>query len=117
MCALAVGLLPPLANHARASDSAPTLITHIGSPQLGLYDRASPSSKVRDIAKSSVVLPLDIIETDEDESFYKVKIDGSAFWVKRTQVSVSRVVTTGCLAQSAAPINSGGVRGAIRACK
>ncbi|MGZ8288179.1 MAG: hypothetical protein ACXW2U_07120 [Telluria sp.] len=115
--ALAAALLFSAAAAASGPAEVPTMIVSVSAPELALHERAAASSKLKAIPKAAVKLPLDIVETDEDEKFYKVRIDGAAFWVKKAQVHVGHDVSTGCLAQGSAPIAAAGIRGAIRACK
>ena len=112
MAALAV---PPAAS-AADEVGAIVRITAVTSPRLGVFERASNDSKLREVDKDSVKLPLDVLDTAEEERFLKVKVDGDSFWVKKAQVSVLRAISAGCLAQTAAPVLGGGIRGGNRGC-
>lgn len=91
-------------------------INAITSPRLGLYKGATSDSKLKDIDRAVVKLPLDVLETADEDRFLKVMIDGDILWVRKVQVSILRAVTAGCLAQVAAPVLAGVIRGGNRGC-
>lgn len=101
---------------ANQADGAIVRISAVTSPRLGIYQRAADDSKLKEISKEGVKMPLDVFDTSEDELFLKVKIDGDSFWVRQAQVSILRAVTSGCLAQGTAPKDTAGIRGANRGC-
>ena len=91
-------------------------INVIHSPRLAFYKSASNDSKLKEIDKTSVKLPLPVFETADRDRFLKVSIDGDTLWVKMAHVGVQRAVTAGCLAQQTAPVAAGVIRGGNRGC-
>lgn len=107
----------PLALAAGSEDGAITGISAVTASRLALYSGPAQANKVKEVAKEEVKLPLPVSETDEDEKFLKVKIDGEVVWLSRKQVSVTRAVAVGCLAQANAPLEGAAIRGANAGCK
>lgn len=91
-------------------------VTGVSSPRLAVYERATNDSKLREFDKAAVKLPLDVFETANEDRFLKIQIAGDHFWVKAAQVIVLRAISAGCLAQSAAPVPAGVIRGGNRGC-
>jgi len=91
-------------------------INVIHSPRLAFYKSAANDSKLKEVDKESITLPLAVFETADRDRFLKVIIDGDVFWIKMAQVSVQRAVTAGCLAQATAPVAAGVIRGGNRGC-
>lgn len=116
-CGLAVALAT-LGLHAVAAESGGTIvaINGISSPRLSLYSGTAVESKVKEVARESVKVPLKVSDVAEGERFLRIDLDGEKFWVRKVQVDVLRDVTTGCLAAMEAPTQTGGIRGANRGC-
>lgn len=91
-------------------------VTALSSPRLSVYERASNDSKLRELDKEGVKLPLDVLDATEDERFLKVRIGDDSVWIKAAHVMVLRSVAAGCLAQNAAPVPAGVIRGGNRGC-
>lgn len=91
-------------------------ISAISSPRLSLYSGTTVESKVKELPKESVQVPLKVSDVGEGERFLRIELDGDRYWVRKVQVDVLRAVTTGCLAAAAAPTETGGIRGANRGC-
>lgn len=101
---------------ADATNGAIVRINAVTSLRLAVYERAANDSKLKELEKESVKMPLEVYDTSEDERFLKVKIDGDIYWIRSAQVSILRAVTAGCLAQNAASIPAGAIRGGNRGC-
>lgn len=115
---LAVGVLyGPAAVAAGAEEGAITAVSAVTASRLGLYSAPAQASKVKEVAKEEVKLPLPVSETDEEERFLKVKINGEVVWLSRKQVAVTRAVSVGCLAQANAPLEGATIRGANAGCQ
>jgi hypothetical protein len=115
--AFALGLLAFSSVQAAGADAGPVVrITSVGSPLLNLYARDAFDSKVRDVPRESVPVPLEVSDTAQDGAFLKVKIAGETVWVSRRQVNVKLAVSAGCLAQETATTDAGIIRGANRGC-
>lgn len=106
----------PAASAAADDVGAIVRVTGVTSARLSVYERASNDSKLKEIDKEGVKLPLEVFDTADEDRFLKVKIDGDSFWVKKSQVAVLRAISAGCLAQTAAPVLGGGIRGGNRGC-
>ena len=102
---------------ADAEGGAITGITAVTASRLALYSAPAQAKKVKEVPKEEVKAPLPVSETDEEEKFLKVKIDGEVYWLSRKQVSVTRAVSVGCLAQAAAPEEGATIRGANAGCQ
>lgn len=102
--------------HAAPDDGAIVKVTAVTSPRLGIYSRPALDSKVKELARDAVKMPLQVLDTAEDETFLRVNIDGDNVWVRAVQVGTARAVSAGCLAQATAPQSTAAIRGANRGC-
>lgn len=105
------------AAEAPSTGAAPIAVTAVTAAQLALYARPLDDSKSGEIAKASVPVPLPILDTDEEERFFKVELNHEYVWVKAKQVFVSRGVRVSCLAKTTAKETGSAVRGANEGCK
>jgi hypothetical protein len=110
-------LYGPVALAAGAEEGAITGVSAVTASRLALYSAPAQPKKVKEVPKEEVKLPLPVSETDEEERFLKVKIDGEVYWLSRKQVSVTRAVSVGCLAQANAPLEGATIRGANAGCQ
>jgi hypothetical protein len=110
-------LYVPMAHAAGAEEGAITGVSAVTASRLALYSAPAQPKKVKEVPKEEVKLPLHVSETDEEEKFLKVKIDGEVYWLSRKQVSVTRAVSVGCLAQATAPVEGATIRGANAGCQ
>lgn len=115
-CACALALSSFAAHAGVPEDGAIIKISAVSSPRLNLYARDALDSKLKDMPKDTVPVPLDVSDVTPDEKFLKVKIDGESVWLNAKQVSVLRAVTAGCLAQANAPKDAAAIRGANNGC-
>ncbi|MFC5550505.1 hypothetical protein [Massilia aerilata] len=110
-------LAAPVAMASGSEEGAITGVSAVTSSKLALYSGPAQARKVKEVPKEEIKLPLPVNETDEEERFLKVKLDGEVYWLSRKQVSVTRAVSVGCLAQASAPVEGATIRGANEGCK
>lgn len=117
VCAFALGLLALSSAQSAVTDDVPVdRIDSISSPRLSLYARDAMDSKLKDVPRESVPVPLTVSETAQDGKFLKVKLDGDTVWVHRKQVNVHEAVSAGCLVAKIAGTDAGSKRGANNGC-
>ena len=109
-------LLAAAPGHVAAEAGAIVQVSAITSARLAVYKSAANDSKLKELDKEGIALPLEVFETADENRFLKVNIGGDFVWVKKTQVGTLRAVTAGCLAQTAAPEPAGVIRGGNRGC-
>ena len=109
-------LASPYGYAAQDETGAIVRINTINSPRLAVYQNAANDSKLKELDRESIALPLEVFETADEDRFLKVKIGGDTLWVKKVQVGILRAVSAGCLAQNAAPVPAGVIRGGNRGC-
>lgn len=102
---------------AAGEEGAITGVSAVTASRLALYSAPAQPKKIKELPKEEVKLPLAVSETDEEERFLKVKIDGEVYWLSRKQVAVTRAVSVGCLAQANAPLEGATIRGANAGCQ
>lgn len=102
---------------AQAQADAVNEVIAISSPKLALHARPDAASKVAELPREEVALPLKVLDSDENERFFRVELGGRSVWLKRAQVDVTRGVVTGCLVQTKLKESGGVIRGANQGCR